>query len=190
MVEAKNTQNMQVLIATPFKCGSMSLLNTLLKMGIEAERFHDLQFTKQPTHIIIVDREVGPGWWLSGLFQDIDNPAYPYYFSTSQEEILKTTPDVILAHFHKFNWAEMPQFQIEPILAQVEEIFGLEIKEHGVYKVDGRQILFTSLDQFVNDTSIISNFLGIGDIVLERDNIGSTKWYAPVYTAVRQLAGL
>lgn len=189
---------MRVLIYTPFKTASHTLLELLeTQLRIPTVRTHafvnNLEFnTKTVTHIITMDREDSELWMLSRMFQDIDQPAYPYSFSKSREIILKATPEELLRHFENFDWHEYIN----------DSTFFNDIKNHyhivlqkGKYGTfcneNDVKVFYCSVEKFNASLDQFAEFLGLSleTIVqhIKDKNTSCEKWYSELYAKTKML---
>lgn len=176
-----------VLILSPFKCGSMSLEQSLINHGIACHRSHGYwDGDIQPSHVILIDREDKTRLWLSGYFQDVDSPQYPFCYSSDREVILNADPVELWNHFKGFPWETFEQYRIDCRIDELRDRFGIEIPkdQYGIYENEKISVFYASLESLNDERDHLAHFLGLSEFKLGKTHVGLEQWYAPQYKAL------
>jgi len=191
---------MKILVFTPFKTASHSLLELLqTKLNFTTLRTHGylekyLFLPRETTHIITLDREDVELWMLSRMFQDIDQLRhYPYAYSDNQEDVLRATPQQILDKFHAFDWSLYANDDY--YFDKIKKEFGISLKrgDYGIFTNDttGQKVYYMSVEKFDDNLDLFASFLGvpvktISDNFVHK-NTAEEKWYSEKYATTKKL---
>ena len=191
---------MKILILTPFKTASHTLLELLnIKLNFATLRTHgyleNQEFSpNQVTHIITLDREDSELWMLSRMFQDIDQlKYYPYAFSNNPQDVLNATPQEILNKFDSFDW--LPYKNDPYYFETIQKEFGI-VLEKGCYGIftnenTGQKVYYMSVEKFDSELVQFAQFLGISHATLQENlihkNTADEKWYSSKYLETKKL---
>jgi hypothetical protein len=163
--------------------------HTQLDDGLISSKQFDIWFTiiRKPSDI-----------YISGYFQDINNPAYPYCFG-DKNKVLSANPQDICNHFLKFDWATYNQFSYKFNFSSILKHTGVNIwnepfnKEKGytiyVSPIRKMKVVVLTLSALHDHISLILRDLGIHsqNIGIPANNISSKKWYGKQYSDVKRI---
>ena len=214
-------KNNKILLITPFKVGSSSLCSLLVKSynynmtwESHADRYTQYSHNKFVLrgHTALDDNLINSKqfdiWftiirkpsdiYISGYFQDIINPVYPYYFG-DKNKVLSANPTDILTHFLTFDWTKYAQFSYNFNFSSILKYTGVNIwnesfnKEKGytIYNSPIRKmkVVVLTLSVLHNNINSVLRDLGINspNSGIPADNISSKKWYGKQYSNVKAI---
>jgi hypothetical protein len=137
--------------------------------------------------------------YLSALFQDLTNPAYPYAFG-SESEVLAARPEDLRDHFFRFDWSSFPFLSLRVNSRSIAECTGYEWLErvrddgHRAWVWNGPVTLGVAHLSALEVRSEWCRFLdaaGLGACTrtpsIPDVNRGDAKWYREQYVNTRRL---
>jgi len=134
--------------------------------------------------------------YMSAFFQDIDQPAYDYYFHEDRSVITRTGASDLIAHYNKFSWEDYEHLQYTGVLAALGED---PLQPDERYRVSqsrtGKPTVILFDIKWNNDFETIQScFQSVAplravkeNIVAVNSNIGNLKWYAKAYHEFKQI---
>ncbi len=159
-----STNDFKVILCTPFKVGSNSMLRILqcnysfswiwTNSGKEKvdKKYHQKKRFILRNHVtqlepILVDKDLKFDCWItiirkpyeiypSGYFQDITTPDYPYYFGNKQR-VNQASTQVLLNHFLSFDWSTFNQTNYHYNFEKILQFTGVNIWEKDFNKLKG-----------------------------------------------------
>lgn len=177
---------MRVLILSPFKTGTSTLLVSFINNNIETVKLHDFNETLSVdyTHVFVVSRNPHD-LYISAFFQDIDNPEFEYHYGT-KEQILNATTDELISHFNNINWERYNHLNINYFLQLIKTYFNVDLKrnhdeKYKIVKFNNTHFIYASLEYLSETFEEICKLVDLPDIKLENHNSFEYKWYNDIY---------
>lgn len=175
---------MKILILSPFKTATTSLLVTFMDNNIPVIKLHgfDETFDTDYTHIFLVSRDKHK-LYLSAFFQDIDNPEFEYYYG-SQDDVLSASDDELINHYSKFDFTKYEHLNIEHYVDLINKYFNADINIDSDYSIDnttGKYIIHIKLECLDKVFSEVCHLSGLPQLELQSHNSSTYKWYSQVY---------
>ena len=213
----------KIIVYTPFKVASCTIVHTLRRLGYivrqqeqgQLDKYYRNKYLVIKGHVVDTASTIFSGnkkydlWitivrppshmYLSGYFQDIENPRYPYYFG-DQEKIQNSNSQILMRHFLSFEWNKFRQYSFDYNFSEIKKHTGIDIWNEPFNIDQGYQIYESNTDlckkvcvirfDQINNLRIINkmfNELRIPFIGLQNDNLTSKKWYGKIYAVMRGL---
>lgn len=117
-----------IIVYTPFKTSSSTLIKSLKLSKIEHKKQHSFghvslksQLDQSPNIIISLIRKPSD-LFVSAFFQDISFNTYDYHYSLDRNVVLKESTENLVKHFNKIDWESYTHLSIFNIIDQYEEL--------------------------------------------------------------------
>ena len=213
----------KIIVFTPFKVASCTIVHTLRRLGYivrqqdqgQLDKYYKNKYFVVKGHVIDTESTIFASdkkydlWitivrppshmYLSGYFQDIENPKYPYYFG-DQQKIQNSNSQVLMKHFLSFPWNKFRQYSFDFNFEEIKKNTGVDIWNEPFNIDQGYQIYNSKTDlckkvcvirfDQINNISIIAkmfNELRIPFTGLKNDNLSIKKWYCKIYAVMKRL---
>ena len=196
----------KIAIIAPFKTGTWAVRKAINESedfeGVQLHSYSAEDQAKYPlsefSGVINIRRSAPERYW-SGFFEDIDQPAYPYFFGT-KEKVLATPIEELVNHYKKFDWETYGWLNNEHfdfVLADLFDIHSVPDRMGiSLFRSSGTSdrplgrtipvaLMWTEDLNLWSET--LADFFGIqGMGQIEKHHSGDEKWYAAKYRLFKE----
>lgn len=183
-----NDYEVRILILSPFKTATTSLLSTFNDTYVIKTHDFDDTFHTNYSHVFLVCRNE-TDLFVSAFFQDIDNPEFDYYYG-DREKVLESDVDDLIDHFNKIDWKKYNHLNVDYYVELIRKYFDVELirpdVDYNITEKNGTYFIFVRMEKLNHVFEKICIETGLKYDKLTNCNEYQYKWYREKYIEFKE----